>query len=389
MRAQPAGIAGFTALFGRAPEVVASAPGRVNLIGEHTDYNDGFVLPFAIAQRTSVLLAARDDGTVRLATTRAQSSAPRRPIELPLAMLRPGMPAGWAGYPAGVLWALARAGHRVRGADLLVEGGVPVGAGLSSSAALETATALAVATRWELPLSRPALAEIARSAEADYVGVPCGIMDQMAALSCTEGHVLLLDTRTLEARSLPLRPAGAGLTLLVIDTAVRHSLGDTAYPERRATCQAAAAELGVPALRDIDPAQLPSALHRLTDPVARRRVRHVVGENARVLTVADLLDTGRLAAIGPELTRSHASLRDDYEVSCAELDTAVDAAVAAGALGARMTGGGFGGCAIALVREDAVAEVTGAVVAAFAAARFAQPRVFVTVPSAGAAAVRL
>jgi galactokinase len=389
MPARPDGIAVFTALFGRAPEVIASAPGRVNLIGEHTDYNDGFVLPFAIAQRTSVLLAARDDDNTRLATTRLRSGGPRRPVELPLARLRPGTPDGWAGYPAGVLWALARAGHRVGGVDLLVDGGVPVGAGLSSSAALETATALALATRWELPLNRPALAAIARSAEADYVGVPCGIMDQMAALSCTEGHALLLDTRTLEARALPLQPAGAGLTLLVIDTAVRHSLGDTAYPQRRATCQAAAAELGVPALRDIDPAELPNALHRLADPVARRCVRHVVSENARVLKVAGLLDSDRLAAIGPELTNSHASLRDDYEVSCAELDTAVAAALAAGALGARMTGGGFGGCAVALVRNDAVGDVTGAVVAAFAAAGFKQPRVFASVPSAGAAAVRL
>jgi len=389
MRARPDGIARFTALFGRAPEVAASAPGRVNLIGEHTDYNDGFVLPFAIAQRTAVLLAARTDDTVRLATTRRRSGGPRRPAELSLAGLEPGVPDGWAGYPAGVLWALARAGQRVGGMDLLVAGGVPVGAGLSSSAALETATALAVAARWDLPLTRPALAAVARSAEADYVGVPCGIMDQMAALCCTEGHALLLDTRTLETRSLPLQPAGAGLTLLVIDTAVRHTLGDTAYSQRRATCQAAAAELGVPALRDIDPAELPGALRRLADPVARRRVRHVVSENARVLTAAGLLDSGRLAAIGPELTDSHASLRDDYEVSCAELDTAVDAALAAGALGARMTGGGFGGCAIALVHEQAAAEVAGAVTAAFAAARFAPPRVFRTVPSAGAAAAKL
>ena len=389
MRAQPDGIAGFAALFGRAPEVVASAPGRVNLIGEHTDYNDGFVLPFAIAQRTSVLLAARNDDTVRLATTRVRSDDPHRPVELALAGLRPGTPDGWAGYSAGVLWALARAGHVVGGADLLVDGAVPVGAGLSSSAALETATALAVATRWDLPLTRPALAAIARSAEADYVGVPCGIMDQMAALCCTEGQALLLDTRTLETRSLPLQPAADGLSLLVIDTAVRHSLGDTAYPERRATCQAAAAELGVPALRDVDPAELTAALDKLADPVVRRRVRHVVTENARVHRVAELLDTGRLAAIGRELTQSHVSLRDDYEVSCVELDTAVDAALAAGALGARMTGGGFGGCAIALVQEDAVGDVTSAVVAAFATAKFARPRVFGTEPSAGAVANRL
>src|SRR5262245_41607094 len=235
MVARPDGIAGFRALFGRAPEVIASAPGRVNLIGEHTDYNDGFVLPFAIAQRTTVLLAARTDDTARLATTRAGSGSPRRPVELPLAGLEPGVPNGWAGYPAGVLWALARAGHRVGGVDLLVDGGVPVGAGLSSSAALETAAALAVALRWDLPLTRPELAAIARAAEADYVGVPCGIMDQMAALSCMEGHALLLDTRSLETRSLPLQPAGVGLVLLVIDTAARHSLGDSAYRERRAT----------------------------------------------------------------------------------------------------------------------------------------------------------
>ena len=389
MVARPDGIAGFRALFGRAPEVIASAPGRVNLIGEHTDYNDGFVLPFAIAQRTTVLLAARTDDTARLATTRAGSGSPRRPVELPLAGLEPGVPNGWAGYPAGVLWALARAGHRVGGVDLLVDGGVPVGAGLSSSAALETAAALAVALRWDLPLNRPELAAIARAAEADYVGVPCGIMDQMAALSCLEGHALLLDTRSLETRSLPLQPAGVGLVLLVIDTAARHSLGDSAYRERRATCEAAAAELGVPALRDIELPDLADAVRRLADPVAGRRVRHVVSENARVIDVAGLLDAGHLAAIGPELTSSHASLRDDYEVSCGELDAAVDAALAAGALGARMTGGGFGGCAIALVPEAAAEAVCGAVTEAFAAARFASPRFFATVPSAGATAAKL
>ena len=378
----------FAARFGRPPEVAASAPGRVNLIGEHTDYNDGFVLPFAIGQRTSVLVAARGDPTVRLATTRPDAGE-HDTVELTLADLAPGAVTGWAAYPAGVLWALRAAGHRTGGFDLLVDGAVPVGAGLSSSAALETATALALATRWKLDLDRITLAMIARTAETDFVGVPCGIMDQMAALACTAGHALLLDTRTLGTRQLPLDLTGAGLALLVVDTTVRHALGETAYAERLATCRTAAAELGIPALRDLAPSDLPAALELLADPVARRRVRHVVTENARVLDVAQRLDADDLDAIGSTLTASHVSLRHDYEVSCPELDTAVDAALASGALGARMTGGGFGGCAIALVTQNRAAELMAGVNAAFAAAGHRPPRVFPAQPSAGATVQRL
>jgi galactokinase len=280
MRARPDGIAG-TALFGRAPEVIASAPRPGEPDRRAHDYNDGFVLPFAIAQRTSVLLAARDDDTVRLATTRpSRCSLPSgRAAAVGAAAGHPGR---LGRIPSRGLWALAGAG--TASAEQTCSSMVRCGwrrAVLVGCA--ETATALAVATDGTAAEPASPWALSPAPAEADYAGVPCGIMDQMAALSCTEGHVLLLDTRTLETRSLPLQPAGAGLTLLVIDTTVRHSLGDTAYPERRATCQAAAAELGVPALRDIDPAKLPSALHRLADPVARRRVRHVVSENARVL----------------------------------------------------------------------------------------------------------
>ncbi|OEV06856.1 galactokinase, partial [Streptomyces nanshensis] len=291
---------------------------------------------------------------------------------------------GWAAYPAGVVWALRDAGHQVGGADLHFESSVPTGAGLSSSAALEVATAVALDGLYGLGLPPQRLAELCRRAENDFVGVPCGVMDQMAAACCTAGHALYLDTRDLARRQVPFDLAAHGLRLLVVDTRVKHALGDGAYAERRAGCEAAAAALGVAALREIDAAVLPSALERLGDAESRPLLRHVVTENERVERILRLLDAGQVHAIGPVLTEGHASLRDDFRVSCAELDLAVEASTAAGALGARMTGGGFGGSAIVLVRADAADSVAKAVTESFASAGHREPRIFEAVPGPGA-----
>ncbi|MEU9027295.1 galactokinase [Streptomyces sp. NPDC048383] len=378
---------GFQDLYGSPPEGVWAAPGRVNLIGEHTDYNDGFALPFALPQRTEVAAARRTDRELRLHS----ADVPSGVVTLDLTDLTPGGtprgPAGWTAYPAGVAWALLEAGLPVGGADLYVRSDVPTGAGLSSSAALEVATAMALTELYGIPLPGAELATLARRAENAYVGVPCGVMDQMASACSSAGHALHLDTRTLEQRHIPFDCAASGLRLLVIDTRVKHDLADGAYAARRSSCHRAAAALGLPALRDLAYADLPEALSRLTDPIGRRRVRHIVTENERVLRVEAELRAGRLRAAGPLLTEGHASLRDDYEVSCPELDLAVATANAAGAYGARMTGGGFGGSALALIDAEAEAEVTRAVEGAFAAAGFTAPHVTRAVPAAGAARI--
>jgi galactokinase len=370
----------FAARFGRPPEGVWAAPARVNLIGEHTDYNHGFVLPLAIDRRVTVAAARRADDLLRLVSL---EKGERR---LRLAEVGPGAVGGWAAYAAGTLWALRQDGAEVGGLDLVLTSDVPIGSGLSSSAAVECATLLAARDLYGGPDDPARLAAIALRAENDVVGVPCGIMDQMAALACRAAHVLLLDCRSLEADQVPFAPADAGLALLVVDTRVSHALADGAYAERRADCEQAAAVLGVRSLRDATQAGLDAARDRLGEP-RWRRARHVVGENARVLEVAELLRAGRPEAIGGALTASHASLRDDYQVSAPELDAAVEAALAAGALGARMTGAGFGGCALALVAAGAAAEVGKAVAAAFAERGFREPAVFPARPADGAARV--
>ena len=377
---QAAARRAFAERFGRPPEGVWVAPARVNLVGEHTDYNDGFVLPLAIDRRVAVAAARRGDDLLRLVSL---DKGERR---LRLAEVGPGAVRGWAAYAAGPLWALQRDGAEVGGLDLVLGSDVPIGSGLSSSAAVECATLLAARDLYGGPDDPARLAAIAQRAENDVVGVPCGIMDQMAALACRAAHVLLLDCRSLEADQVPFAPADAGLALLVADTRVSHALADGAYAQRRAACEQAARVLGVPALRDATQAGLDAARDRL-DELRYRRARHVVGENARVLEVAALLRAGRPEAIGDALSASHASLRDDYQVSAPELDTAVEAALAAGALGARMTGAGFGGCALALVPADAVADVGKAVAAAFADRGFREPTVFAVRPADGAARV--
>ncbi|MFD9814582.1 galactokinase [Streptomyces sp. NPDC059080] len=373
--------AAFRAVYGAGPTGIWAAPGRVNLIGEHTDYNDGFVLPFALTDTTLAAAAPRTDGTLRLHS----GDVPGGVVEVPADALEPGRDLGWAAYPAGVVWAMRDAGLPVGGVDLHLDSTVPTGAGLSSSAALEVATALALDGLYGLGLDRRELARLAQRAENAFVGVPCGIMDQTAAARCTTGHALLLDTRDLTARQVPFDLTGHGLRLLVVDTRVRHALADGAYAERRAGCERAARHLGLPALRDIAHAQLPDALAELGElPDVQPLVRHIVTENHRVQEVIARLDAGEPRAVGPLLTAGHASLRDDFAVSCAELDLAVDTALAAGALGARMTGGGFGGSAIALAEDAAAREITEAVHAAFTAAGHAAPRVFTARPGPGA-----
>jgi galactokinase len=349
----------------------------VNLIGEHTDYNDGFVLPLAIPHGCIAEATRIDEPVLDL-----RSAQEDRPVRLDLAGLGPDPAIGWAGYVAGVVYALQQRGVPVPGLRIAVDGDVPPGSGLSSSAALTCSVATAVNDLLDLNLDRGELLAVTRSAENDFVGAPTGGMDQLASLNCTAGHALFCDMRSLSVEQVPLDLAGKGLVLLVIDTRAEHRHADGEYGKRRQGCERAAAELGVPALRDVT--DLDAALERLGDEELRRYVRHVVTEDQRVLDTVALLREQRVREIGPLLSASHASLRDDYRVSAPELDAAVEAAEEAGALGARMTGGGFGGAAIALVGRDDVDQVGQAVGAAFAGRGFERPRTFSVLPSDGA-----
>ncbi|MFI5685999.1 galactokinase [Streptomyces sp. NPDC051636] len=371
----------FVELYGADPEGVWSAPGRVNLIGEHTDYNDGFVMPFALPHVATAAVSRRTDGRLRLHSADIEGGV----VELSLDALAPESDPEWTAYPAGVVWALREAGHPVTGADVHLSSTVPTGAGLSSSAALEVVIALALGDLYELGLQRWQLARLCQRAENVYVGVPTGIMDQTASACCESGHALFLDTRDLSQQQIPFDLAAEGLRLLVVDTRVKHAHSGGEYGKRRAGCEKGAALLGVDALRDIPYAGLDAALARLGDEEeVIRLVRHVVTEDQRVERVVELLRSGETRAIGPVLTAGHASLRDDFRISCRELDLVVDTALAVGALGARMTGGGFGGSAIVLAEATDVDTIGKAVEEAFAAAGCTAPRVFEAVPAAGA-----
>jgi galactokinase len=371
----------FRELYGERPQGVWAAPGRVNLIGEHTDYNDGFVMPFALPHTAVAAVSRRDDGVLRLHSADIDAG----PVELRVADLTPEADKSWTAYPSGVVWALREAGHDITGADIHLASTVPSGAGLSSSAALEIVVALALNDLYSLGLRGWQLARLCQRAENVYVGAPVGIMDQTASACCEAGHALFLDTRDLSQRQIPFDLAAEGMRLLVVDTQVKHSHSEGEYGNRRAGCEKGAALLGVDALRDVPYAELDAALERLGDEEeVRRLVRHVVTEDERVERVVSLLESGDTRAIGPVLVEGHVSLRDDFRISCPELDLVVDTALDAGALGARMTGGGFGGSAIVLVDAADVDGVTKAVEEAFAAAGFTAPRVFEAVPSAGA-----
>ena len=371
----------FAGRFGATPEGVWAAPGRVNVIGEHTDYNGGFVLPVALEHTTRAAVARRSDGRVALASLQGDGAV----VELAVGDLAPGRPEGWAGYPAGVVLGLRD--RLPGGVSVLVDSDVPVGAGLSSSAALTCSIALALRDLVAPELGPTDLVELARQAENDFVGAPTGILDQSASVLCTAGHALFLDTRDRTSEQVPLDLAGAGLALVVVDSGVTHEHAGGGYGDRRRECEEAARRLGVDLLREIEDVDRLTPLADGTDEgdVLLRRARHVVTEDARVLeVVAALRGDADPRRIGPVLTAGHASLRDDFEISVPLLDAVVESAVAAGAHGARMVGGGFGGSAIALVDADAVDAVTDAVATPFAREGRPAPRTFVTVPSAGA-----
>jgi galactokinase len=377
---------GFAAAFGYRPDALWSAPGRVNLIGEHTDYNEGFVLPFAIDQRTVAALAPRADGLVRVSSGGAAPAG-----EFPLSGLAPGGVAGWAAYPLGVAWGLGQVGADLAGRcgfDVHFASDVPVGAGLSSSAALECALAVALNEVWRLGFDRARLVEAAHLAENDFVGAPTGILDQSAALLSAEGAALFLDCRDGSSSHVDLglgtdRFGPGGLAVLVVDTRVKHEHVSGGYAARRAACERAAAALGVRALRDVTPGQLLAARDRL-GAQDYRRARHVVTEDQRVLDTVAALRAGDHAAVGGLMSASHRSMRDDFEISTPELDLAVEVAAGGGALGARMTGGGFGGSAIALAPAALIPELKRAIAAAFRERGYGAPGTFTVRPSQGA-----
>jgi galactokinase len=376
----------FRERFGGEPDGVWLAPGRANLMGEHTDYNDGFVLPFALGQGVTAAAAVASGAFAARRLTLCSRQEPDTAVEVPLDGLAPGRVTGWAAYPAGVAWALEAAGYRVPGACVAIDSDLPVGAGLSSSAALECATALALTALAGVEIPRGDLVTIARRAENEFVGVPTGVMDQSASLRCQAGHALLLDCRSLEVVQVPFDPVAAGAALLLVNTRARHALSDGEYGRRRAECEEAARRLGVPSLRSVtDPADV----DRLDDPVLRRRARHVVADDQRVLEVVALLRSlpgspgaaDAYGEIGRLLTEAHASLRDDFEVSWPEADAAVEAAVAAGAAGARMIGGGFGGSVLALVPSALAGPVRDAITAAFAERAWTPPEFLSAAPA--------
>ncbi len=371
-------MAGFVKRFGAQPSGVWSAPGRVNLIGEHTDYNEGFVLPFSIDRRTYAALSLRTDGIARVA-----SSFTDQVVEIPVEKISKNSVSGWSGYPLGVAWALMQAGGQPSGFDLYVESNVPVGAGLSSSAAIECSVAMALNDLWGANLDRSALAKIGQRAENEIVGAPTGIMDQTASLFGMIDHAVFLDCRSLLAEAIPLGLQQNSLEIVVMDTKVSHRLVDGGYATRRAACEEGAKQMGVSSLRDVEIKHLARA-ETLLQSLVFKRTRHVVTENARVLETVGLLKTFGPQSIGALLYASHKSMRDDFEISIDELDCAVETAMAVGAVGARMTGGGFGGAAIALIHSSKVAELKSAVGEAFEARGFSKPDLFSVLADAGA-----
>lgn len=366
----------FRRIYETGPDGIWAAPGRVNLIGEHTDYNDGLVLPFALEERTLAAIKRRDDGLIRICS----SQNPMEVIGIPTKELAPGWPAGWSGYVAGVPWAL----ETDIGFDVAIDSTVPTGSGLSSSAALICAVGLGLNELFELGYSRRELARRTHATENDYVGAPTGGMDQIASLLCTEGHAILYDVRADTVEQVPFDLGNAGLEVLAVDTMVRHGHADGEYAARREDCERSASILGVATLREIDFSDLDSALDKLQEERLVKRTRHIVTEIQRVLDTAAALEADDWPAVGGLLSAAHASIRDDFEASCVELDIAVDMLIDSGALGARMTGGGFGGVAIGLIEQGKVEEARRTVRSVFADNGFVPPHIFSVVPSTGA-----
>jgi galactokinase len=362
-----------------SPDVIASAPGRVNLIGEHIDYSQGFVLPFAISYRTTASLRRRDDHIIRIRSQQRVNEV----ITTSISELSPGSQGGWERYVLGVIWAL-----EIReGLDVEIDGDVPLGAGLSSSAALECAVAFGLNEMFSLGLNKNELALLTQKAENVYVGVPCGIMDQSVSLMADAGSALLLDCRDLSTTLVPFDLGASGLELLIIDTQAHHALVDGEYAKRRQACESACSKLRATSLRDIDISVLEAGKELLSNEEFKR-AHHAISEMARTLQAVEVLRQKDFASLGALITQSHISLRDDYEVSCPELNCAVDVALAHGALGARMVGGGFGGSAIALVAQGQINEIKSAIIDAFRSASFTEPRFFTSLPSEGAKVIK-
>ena len=371
--------AAFKSHYGYSATGVWSAPGRVNLIGEHTDYNLGFVLPFAINRRTYAAVSPREDSLVRVSSA---FSPVQHEVQLDEIAQNPEN--DWAAYPFGVAWAIAKMSQSTgRGFDAYFESDVPVGSGLSSSAAIECSTALALNELWGTELTRAELARCGQMAENEIVGAPTGIMDQSASLLGERDHAVFLDCRSLEAQPIELGFDANGLELLIIDTRVAHRLTDGGYATRRSACERGAALMGVASLREVSVDDL-SRAKEIMDDLTYRRVKHIVTENERVLETVEKLKADGPTAIGALLNASHVSMRDDFEISIDELDTAVDVAIRHGAIGARMTGGGFGGAAIALAPVSKVSEITLAVLAEFELLGYGKPNIFTVTADQGA-----
>lgn len=369
-------VSGFRSRFGHEPSGVWSAPGRANLIGEHTDYNNGFVFPFGIDRRTYVAIGLRDDRICRV-TSEISSET----YEYELSSDRPEN-LDWALYPLGVAWAMQSPSSS--GFDAFFVSDVPVGAGLSSSAAIECSIAFALNDLWRSGLTRQELALIGQKAENTVVGAPTGIMDQTASMLAAEDCAVLIDCKSLETELVPLGLAAQGLAVAVMDTRVSHRHSDGGYRSRREACEKGAAIMQVDSLRELQVSDLTRA-EKLMDDVTYRRCRHVITENERVLRAVQALKENNLALVGELLLQSHASMRDDFEISIPELDLAVETAMQVGAIGSRMTGGGFGGAAIAVIQESKLDELRVACEQAFERAGFEKPNVFYVKPSAGAA----
>lgn len=396
-RSNEQAIADVTALFREhftEPADVWSAPGRVNLIGEHVDYAGGICLPFALSQRTYVAAALNHDGVYRVVSQFGAENTQSETMHTEIAMdqVCPGYPDNWAGYVVGTVWA---AGLEVPGLDIAIVSDVPVGAGLSSSAALECSVALAAAGLSKTSIDRTALMHAAIRAENEVVGASTGGLDQRIALFAEPGHALAIDFATDSTHQVPFQIADRGLAVLITNTNAPHSLADGQYASRRAVVDGVTADLGVESLRYADNAEAASARWASANnpegvdaaawqATVGKRVRHIVSEIARTATAIEQLQAGDLAGFGESMQASHASLRDDYEVSVAQLDVSVDVAMEHGALGARMTGGGFGGSSIALLPSENVEQAAEAIARAFAEAGFAEPEFAVALPGAGA-----
>ncbi|WP_061963054.1 galactokinase [Demequina aurantiaca] len=361
---------------------VWSAPGRVNLIGEHTDYNGGLVLPLAIDRRTTCTVTPREDRILRVTSTAGDGEA----IELSIDELAADAVSGWSAYVLGVAWALGEMGSdlsSVTGLNIELDSDVPIGAGLSSSAAIECSVAVALNDLWSLGRSPMELARAGRLAENSAVGAPTGIMDQAASMLGEQDHAVFLDCMTEEAQTVPLHLEENALALLIVDTRVEHAHATGGYASRRASCEKGAAAMGVKFLSELSVDDLPELQKRVDDETFRR-CRHIVTENQRVLDTVEALRTKGPLAIGNLLCAGHASMRDDFEISVPEMDLAVDTAMASGAIGARLTGGGFGGSMVALVRDGDVDAISAAVAAAFAGAGYTEPHSFTVHAASGA-----